>query len=520
MNCQDVSRLVDTGRYDVLAEEDSREAGSHAATCRHCAPLWAAHAGLALLSVPPMPADVELRCRTSWASSGRVSSLYGRRLVWVGSVIALAAAAGIFAIWSPVQREQQAAFTAPPVPAPEVMAYGRESESRTPAQEPVGPSVWPIATAAAPDVPVAQASAVAAIEIGKDDLPLLPRPVSNGPEFARVAFEKLLERHPEIVEGPVVDGLYAAALLMREDGSVIRSELRHTTQEAFRDVDAELEQTLPSDGLGSVMTSRPKIRPLPDGRMLRADVLLRAAFVPTLYDMSRSTMRVQEIIGNRYVELLRPGSDPEKNRVLIFLSNAGEILREVVEKVGAGAASGGTPDAVAIAQRFASLVEIEADQIGLMGNTVIQKGALRTVVDASGTSRLEDHREILLVRFAWQRNPNESGPSLGQSGAATRGPSVNPAHALIVVQKVLPDAFTHRDAGAGTPTIVLTARGAVKQAGWVHYKNLESMSKTLQDQLVPGIETSSFSSVTVTDQDGVSANVSLAWEAPMEGELR
>lgn len=154
-----------------------------------------------------------------------------------------------------------------------------------------------------------------------------------------------------------------------------------------------------------------------------------------------------------------------------------------------------------IAERFAEQMDVEPDQIGLMGNTVLEHHG-------------EAGPQVLMVRYAWQRRSTEAGPSLGQASAAAQAPRVDAADALLVVKHALPDAFTHQDPSLGTPTIVLTAEGQVIQAGWVRAEAGRAIATTLNEQLVPGVETGYFSSVTVTDETGATARISLAWENP------
>jgi hypothetical protein len=292
---------------------------------------------------------------------------------------------------------------------------------------------------------------------------------------------------------------------LRQDGTVLHSVLRHAASEEYREVNAEIQAAIPRDGDGRGVMSRAKATPLPDGRMLRADLTLWTANVSNTYDMARSGARVLEIIGDKYTELMVPATSEELNRVVILLSDDGAIQREVVERVNRRAVGNVSPADAAVvarvAETFASQVEVDPSRIGLMDNTVLQTG--------SGTET-----RMLLVRYAWQRRGDESGPSLGQLSPELLTPRVDPAKVLVVAKHVLPDAFTPRDPSAGSPTIVLTAKGEVIQAGWVRTETGRSLAQTLKEQLVPGVETSSFGAITVTDESGTRVNVSLAWEEP------
>ena len=96
MNCQDITRLIDSGKYSALAASDKRDAEAHARTCSHCAPLWIMHASVANTRPPPMPAELAVRCLTL-AAAGRQASSRGRisriTVATAGLVVFAAAAA-------------------------------------------------------------------------------------------------------------------------------------------------------------------------------------------------------------------------------------------------------------------------------------------------------------------------------------------------------------------------------------------------------------------------------------------
>ena len=316
---------------------------------------------------------------------------------------------------------------------------------------------------------------------------------------------------PELTEGPVRDGYFVIGMVMRPDGSVLSHVIRHATPEDLQQVVSEVELSVPRDGDGRGSSTRSRRTSLPDGRTLRADIMVLHALVDENYDITRSDVRVRQIVGGRFTGLMQPRDSEALNRVVVLLSEDGTIRREFVERVPvASAGSGSAPDSASlmrIAERFAEQMEVEPDQIGLMGNTVLEKHG-------------ESGAQILMVRYAWQRRSTEDGPSLGQTSAATRAPRINAADALLVVKHVLPDAFTHQDASIGAPTIVLTAEGRVIQAGWVRTEAGRPIADTLKEQLVPGVETGYFSGVTLTDENGVTARVSLAWENPKAPQER
>src|SRR5690606_7531224 len=84
---------------------------------------------------------------------------------------------------------------------------------------------------------------------------------------------------------------------------------------------------------------------------------------------------------------------------ILLLSDDGTIQRRIVERVPmASAGSGSAPDPAAlmrIAERFAEQMDVEPDQIGLMGNTVLEHHG-------------EAGPQVLMVRYAWQRRSAEA----------------------------------------------------------------------------------------------------------------
>jgi hypothetical protein len=56
MNCQDISRIADSGRIRTLPEAERIAAEAHVLSCSRCAAVWSVHSGLLALDVPPMPA--------------------------------------------------------------------------------------------------------------------------------------------------------------------------------------------------------------------------------------------------------------------------------------------------------------------------------------------------------------------------------------------------------------------------------------------------------------------------------
>lgn len=101
MNCRDLVRLVESRSFGSLNETERDDCEAHAASCRHCAPVWVAYARLAAVRIPPMPADLAARCRTLAAARTQGSVLrFAPRgaVIAVGGFVVLAAAAGALTV--------------------------------------------------------------------------------------------------------------------------------------------------------------------------------------------------------------------------------------------------------------------------------------------------------------------------------------------------------------------------------------------------------------------------------------
>jgi len=127
MNCQDIGEILDNGDIDRLDEAVRRGVAAHTSGCASCAREWELNARLALLPHIAQPAGFAARCRALVADSrSRIIPLPRRRLVLIGAIVAISAAAMVAANrWRPasavdagvaldsgVQAED---FTSPPV---------------------------------------------------------------------------------------------------------------------------------------------------------------------------------------------------------------------------------------------------------------------------------------------------------------------------------------------------------------------------------------------------------------------
>jgi hypothetical protein len=99
MNCKDFFDIVDSSDVNRLSATERDACEAHAAACRHCAPHWVAFSRLARIPVPSMPQEVAMRCEALAAVESRAASKRkaGRRVVMIGAIVTLAAAAAM--VW-------------------------------------------------------------------------------------------------------------------------------------------------------------------------------------------------------------------------------------------------------------------------------------------------------------------------------------------------------------------------------------------------------------------------------------
>lgn len=504
MNCQDISRLVDAGNIRKLGAAERSAADSHARSCRDCAAIWGVQSRLAGVRVPATPPEVATRFHALAAITGLPARRrFARRLTVIGALVALGAAAGVWMLQSGGTPGQPAVAEVTALPAT------GSAPSRAPLE------------VAAPAVPATAPPATE--EKPREPLPLLPAPVYDGAARDRItnlALQLLVERHPELVAGPATDDMFFAAIAMYEDGRVLNSIARMAPRTIeSREVSAEVNRSVPTDGGNQYNTTFMKDRKLPDGQALRTDVSVRVAALANGYDATRSNLRVLQALGDKYRHLMLPAADGVMNRLTVFMGEDGHVQREHVERVGPPAGrtiSAGSPtDVTFLAETIAKPLGLEVNEIGLIGTTTIEEGSVVGIVDGNGDTRVDDRRRLLMVTYAWPRRAGETQATWGQAGlAATRQEvHVDQAVALRIVEREIPDAFRSRESAAGTPTVVLAATGEVIKAGRVQFGSGGTRDQILR-QLVPGIRTASMITVRVTNDRGETANVEFVWARP------
>lgn len=527
MNCQDISRIADMGNFSHLAEPQRRAAEAHALICRHCAPVWAAHARLAELRIPAIPGELSARCRTLAAVpvQARGRSAW-RRLTVVGGVVVLAAAAAMLAIHFGEGRAPQSPPVAT-VPAATDVALAPIA----PQPEVTAPVVLDEAASSA--VPAKDAAAAAQLD---EALPLLLPPDNSGPERAvDLALQKVADTHPELV-GSEVEGIFTVTMLTRANGTLVSSDVRRippgpSAEEQYRKARAEQSQVI-ADAGSQQFTMRTRNAVLPDGRPLSAEVRLQLGVVSDNYDMTRSRARVLATVRQQHADLALPATGSETNRLTILLAEDGSIQREVVEKrnrdsqprnppaipMQGSAADMANQLTEYLAQDIARSLAVSTDQLGQVGFATLEVGDFHLVVDESGNFQPRDNRRVLSVAYAWSRRDGESDPAFARAGPFSTGGTIlqskfDEGAALTILKRKIPDAFIVKAEDAGTPALFLSHTGELIRAGRVRAPGGgEAPDQVLVQQLAPGVRLGASMGRDMEDGVGGSTRVIFAWE--------
>ena len=226
------------------------------------------------------------------------------------------------------------------------------------------------------------------------------------------------------------------------------------------------------------------------------------------FDFSRSVVQVQQVVRARHAGLLLPTNGEVLNRLTVFLSDEGQIVREVVEQTRFDALRRAPLEdaqfAERIAERVAQTLSMDASLIGVVGFTYVNSGGSLTRGREGGST--------LLVQYAFPRRPGETGPSMPMANAAQQRPqSFDTAAALALAEHYFSSAFGSVESAAGTPTVVLDQQGRVLRAGLVQYRSGQIHEVSLQQQLMPDARLVRLVSPTLRNSAGSSAVVTFAW---------
>jgi hypothetical protein len=505
MNCQDISRIVDTGSIGNLGEAARDAAEAHARSCRDCAAIWGVQSRLAAVRVPGTPPQIAAGLRVLAALPDRTAhGRFPRRLVLIGSLVAVAAAAALLTVRTadvPVAEAVQAAA-----------AVTTATELKAAAAEPV---------AAPASIPATPARVIS--RQPEKPVPLLPPPylgsvrgVGMSVQYVDLALEKAVQRHPELVEGPQIDGYFVVGVALQQDGSVLASAVRQVPKGGVAAASAEIDALIPGDGALSAW-SRPQLTRLRDGSALQGEAVLTVRRVPDGFDVSRSRARVLQILGDKYAHLMAPAASGALNRLEVFLSEDGRILREHVDVVRPGDGGSSLTDDPADIARFAAGIAarlgLDSRQIGVVGLTGVTQGLMNPVRNPAGGPPIMPDLPRMLIAYAWERRTGESASTLGVGMQPAQ--RINEWAALAVVERYVPDAFARPDPAAGLPVLILSAKGEFIRTGRLPPQTAAlAVLRTVQEQAADGAPLGQGTRVKLTNAAGVTAEVYFAWQRP------
>jgi hypothetical protein len=365
-----------------------------------------------------------------------------------------------------------------------------------------------------------------------------------------LGWQKAVERHPELVDGPDTDDTFYVTLAMQRNGNVINSDARLVNRQDLNAVSNEMRRLMPRNFISALDSPfRARHTRMADGRMLRADAFILIRIFADDYDTS-SSAKVEQLVRERYAHLFLPTSGTEINRLTLFLTEAGAVEREKVEltrraeplpvpspmppaellRIAAELEQQRESIVAATAQRIADQLGVPTDRIGLMGNLGVEEGMKGLTEDPNGVLRPFDESAQLLVSYAWPRRDGETGPTMAGLRSSTRfadslrreleEKEKRMAPAVIIVERVMPDAFELRNAEAGMPVVGLTARGETLGAIRLNTRGNEQLSpralsielQKVDARFGPQIGTSKME--TLTDEAGRTADVMFVWLEP------
>jgi hypothetical protein len=127
---------------------------------------------------------------------------------------------------------------------------------------------------------------------------------------------------PEVFQGPEQSGVYAAALLLRPDGSVYRSiKVLLPAEELEGNVDIQWQPLNVNGGSGS-QQSWIRGTTLAPGKTLRIDVALHFTYLPAGYDEARSELKVQDAVIAKHANLALASDADSMNWLRVYLNAA------------------------------------------------------------------------------------------------------------------------------------------------------------------------------------------------------
>jgi hypothetical protein len=188
MNCEDISRILDSRDVNTMPAAERRAGEAHAATCPHCGPEWIVFTRLAAIPAARIPQQLRVRCE-ALAEARLGGQCPPGRTILLGTILVVAAAAAMLV----------AHLTSAP---PKAVA----------AQESI-PAAKPAEAAAAPATPTAANPATEAAVQPSTVLLVLDQATNDatGREYGRQVYEHAREELRALPGLVLVDAAAAAA---------------------------------------------------------------------------------------------------------------------------------------------------------------------------------------------------------------------------------------------------------------------------------------------------------------------
>jgi beta-lactamase regulating signal transducer with metallopeptidase domain len=227
---------------------------------------------------------------------------------------------------------------------------------------------------------------------------------------------------------------------------------------------------------------------------------VRAWYLKPAADPSRDVATVRAKVKARYASLFEPMSGGDRRRLIVFMTEAGDIDRakvEVTKDIDI------YPETLATVEHFVAM-GIASERIGPIGTTMLYVGHLNDDSDLKS----------LRVIYAWPRQPNEAGPihELPEQPAAA-GANDDPAVNGSIAEHYFPDLYTYpKEWPRADPWVLLDRQGKVVKTG----RRIGMSGRDLQlylESLYPGIRTDGFQATTIQSEHGQWADVNFVWLA-------
>lgn len=226
---------------------------------------------------------------------------------------------------------------------------------------------------------------------------------------------------------------------------------------------------------------------------------VRAWYLKPAADPSRDVATVRARVKAGYPSLFEPLPGGDRRRLIVFMTEAGDIDRAKVEVTKDPDIY---PETLATVEHFAAM-GIASERIGLIGATKLYVG------------RQDDgDLKSLLVVYAWPRRPNEAEPKHEPSEQlAGAGANDDPAVNRSIAEHYFPDLYTYpKEWPRADPWVLLDRQGKVVTTG----RRIGMSGHDLQlylESLYPGMRTDGFQATTVRSEHGQWADVNFLWLA-------